>query len=87
MNDTQTGNSIHSFVLLAGMGLGCIFSSLSPVADAQADERSRSKVAFQSGSERSIMVLEKISKQIDGLDKRLAKIESAIVKTSSKNKK
>lgn len=87
MNNTQTGNSIHSFVLLAGMGLGWIFSSLSPVADARADERSRSKVAFQSGSERSIMVLEKISKQIDGLDKRLAKIEAAIVTTSTKNKK
>lgn len=85
--DTQTRNSVHSFVLLAGVGLGWIFSTISPVADAVADERSRNKVAFQSGSERSVMVLQQISKQIESLDKRLANIESAIVKPNAKAKK
>jgi hypothetical protein len=67
-------------VLLLGLIIGWCVSAASPVPRATADIRKQknSKVAFQSGGERSVAILEKISRQISTLDQRLARIEASV---------
>ncbi len=78
---TITANSRVKTILL--LCTGCAFGWLAAdsdfSADANADERRKTPpVAFKSGGERSVEVLEKISKQITALDARLARIETAV---------
>ena len=67
-------------MLLLGLLLGWCVNTVSSVPEATADVRKKrdSRVAFKSGGERSVAVLEKISKQITTLDQRLAKIEASV---------
>ena len=76
-------NSKHSFlVLFAGMALGWMATVVTEPADLKADDRrAKPPLTFKSGGERSVVILEKISGQIEKLDKRLALIEASIVGT------
>jgi len=67
-------------ILLLGLLLGWCLNTVLSVPQATADVRKQkdSRVAFQSGGERSVAILEKISKQITTLDQRLAKIEASV---------
>lgn len=73
--------------LVFGIAIGIASATtLNAPAPVQAQEKVRSKVqapqAFLSGSERSIKVLEKISRQLETLDGRVKKIETVLVKAS-----
>ena len=72
-------------LIITGMLLGNLLSQhalQSGVADDR-DARNKPRVAFQSGGERSVVILEKISRQIDQLDRRIANIEKAATGTST----
>lgn len=72
-------------VLLIGAAMGWMASViLEPVSLRADDRRDKPKVAFKSGGERSVLVLEKISKQINTMDSRLAAIEAAVTAKSKK---
>lgn len=67
-------------VLLLGLVIGWCVNAVSSLPEATADVRKQtsSRTAFQSGGERSVAILEKISRQIASLDQRLAKIEASV---------
>ncbi|MEO2013255.1 MAG: hypothetical protein ABGZ53_02690 [Fuerstiella sp.] len=67
-------------LLLLGLAIGWCVNAVSSLPEATADVRTqtKSRIAFQSGGERSVAILEKISRQITSLDQRLAKIEASV---------
>jgi hypothetical protein len=72
---------------MAGVLLGMFLAKSEPglsFAD-ERDSRNKPRTAFQSGGERSVVVLEKISKQIEQLDRRIANIEVAVLAGSNPN--
>ena len=77
---------VRSVVLVAtGAFIGWMGGTGGFVADVDADVREgKSPVAFKSGGERSVVVLEKISKQITTLDQRLARIEATVTGQAQK---
>ena len=72
----------HIALLAAGGGLGWILSTVAAPTTLQADVRKNAPPAtFKSGGERAAATLEKISRQIETMDKRLANIEAAVSAT------
>ncbi|MDG2128380.1 MAG: hypothetical protein P8K08_10340 [Fuerstiella sp.] len=76
----KTKDSNRLTMLLLGLVIGwCVNAVTSlPMVTADVRQQQDSKVAFQSGGQRSVAILEKISKQITTLDQRLAKIEASV---------
>ena len=86
MNDERPSTSwkAHILVALAVLAIGYMFGSMSGVATpAHADIRKTpAREAFQSGGERSEVVLREIAGILKRMDKRLERIERAVTQSN-----